>query len=199
MVSGTTLKSDGQRFHRMKTKLRRGGNRKGQAAFTLPEVLVAVMIVGIVFVSLYAGITRGMALIDSSRDNLRSTQVMLDTMEVMRLYNWEQINSNGFLPTNFVVDLETGGIVNMSSTTKESETTETTKTTESGDTQESSEANRAYATITVATPTMDQAYKTNIREITVTLTWTNNTGLVSSREMRTFVTRDGLQNYIYNH
>jgi len=33
--------------------------------------------------------------------NLRATQIMLEKMETIRLYTWDQISSNGFIPTEF--------------------------------------------------------------------------------------------------
>ena len=42
-------------------------------AFSLAEVMFAVGIISVVFVSLYAAITQGFAVIQTARENLRAT------------------------------------------------------------------------------------------------------------------------------
>ena len=59
-------------------------------AFTIVEALVAACVVGVLFTSLYAGITAGFGALNSARENLRATQVMIDKMETLRLYSWNQ-------------------------------------------------------------------------------------------------------------
>ncbi|HXG48092.1 MAG TPA: hypothetical protein VNO52_10745, partial [Methylomirabilota bacterium] len=53
-----------------------------------------------------------------------------------------------------------------------------------------------YGTIALGTPAVSTAYSNRLREVTVTLAWTNG-GLVRTREMKTFVGQNGLQQYIY--
>ena len=48
----------------------------GRSAFSLAEVMFAVGIISVVFVSLYAAITQGFAVIQTARENLRATQIM---------------------------------------------------------------------------------------------------------------------------
>src|SRR6185295_5858215 len=76
-----------------------------QKAFTLIEVMIAMAVVGILFVSLYAGITSGFGVVNLARENLRATQVLSEKMEEIRLYNWDQMNSFGsstsFIPATF--------------------------------------------------------------------------------------------------
>ena len=57
------------------------------AAFTLAEVVIAVGVLGVSIISLYAGISSGFALTRSSRENLRATQIMVEQMEAIRLYS----------------------------------------------------------------------------------------------------------------
>ena len=143
-----------------------------QKAFTLPEVLVAVMIVGVMFVGLYAGISQGMSIINSARYNLRATQIMADTMEVIRMYSWEQVNSNGFVPSSVTVDFfPTPGSTNIS-------------------------GNLGTAYINIQNAGMNQNYSTNMKKVTITLQWTNSSG-EQTRTMSSYITRNGLQNYVY--
>ena len=62
------------------------------------EVLVAVAIIGTVFVSLYLGMTQGFAIVQVARENLRATQILQEKTEIIRLYTWDQINTAGFIP-----------------------------------------------------------------------------------------------------
>src|SRR5438309_11552711 len=73
----------------------------GSRAFTLMEVLVAVAIISIEFVSLYLGMTQGFAIVQVARENLRATQILQEKMETIRLYTWDQITNNGFIPPTF--------------------------------------------------------------------------------------------------
>ena len=79
-----------------------GRARALRAAYSMIELLVAIAILGIMFVSLYSGFSAGFAIIQLARENLRATQVLQEKMETIRLYTWEQINTPGFIPTNFL-------------------------------------------------------------------------------------------------
>lgn len=141
------------------------------AAFSLVEILVAVALAGIMFVSLYAGLSSGFAVVQSARENLRATQILQEKMETLRLYTWEQINTPGFIPTNFT-DLF------FSSSTQ----------TASG---------LVYTgRVSIAAAPVTEAYSNDLRLVTVEVTWMSGKA-VRQREMTTFVARYGLQAYIY--
>src|SRR6266853_4422823 len=72
-----------------------------QLAFTLPEVIVGVAIVVVMFVTLYGGMTSGFAITQLARENLRGTQIMLERVEGIRLYNWNQLVYSNMIPTTF--------------------------------------------------------------------------------------------------
>src|SRR5437762_3196296 len=78
------------------------GCHAGLSAFTLAEVMVAVLVVGIVVVSLFAGVSSGFALVKLAREDLRATQFMLQRMEAVRLYTWSQITNAAYFSTNTV-------------------------------------------------------------------------------------------------
>src|SRR5687768_17046404 len=73
----------------------------GNSGASLIEVLVVVALVGTLFVSLYAGIASGFGVVNVARENLRANQIILERLETIRLYNWDQINEPGFIATNF--------------------------------------------------------------------------------------------------
>src|SRR5216117_4135111 len=69
-------------------------------AFTLIEVMLAVVIVGVEFVSLYVAISQGFAVVQSARENLRATQIMQEQVEIIRVLDWAKITTTPS-PWNF--------------------------------------------------------------------------------------------------
>jgi prepilin-type N-terminal cleavage/methylation domain-containing protein len=152
---------------------------RGASAFTLPEVLVSIVLVSIVTVSLFAGITQGFVVVDVGRDNMRATQLMVNTMEIVRLYNWDQINSNGFIPTNYTTFLYP------------------TNTSRANALDTVTLANRrAQVQIGITTPNLGTTYQTNMRQVQITVTWTNQ-NVTRLRTMTSFVAEEGIQKYVY--
>src|SRR3989442_9141532 len=77
--------------------------RRGQCAYTFAEVLVAILIVGIMAVSLFACFASGFSLVQSAREDLRATQIMLQRIEAIRLLTWSQVlDTNSYLKPTFV-------------------------------------------------------------------------------------------------
>jgi hypothetical protein len=55
-------------------------------------------------------------------------------------------------------------------------------------------------TMTVSDPVFSSStpsYSANMRQFTVTLTWTTNGRIPHNRSLSTYVSKDGLQNYVY--
>jgi prepilin-type N-terminal cleavage/methylation domain-containing protein len=139
-------------------------------AFTLTEVLVATALLAIVAVSLYAGIAAGFAGVQMSRENLRGTQIMLEKFETIRLYSWDQITSTNFIPTTFTAPFQPNGATN---------------------------SGIVYTgTVTITSPTMTEAYSNDMRMVNINVTW-NSGNLQRNRSMSSYVSRYGLQNYVY--
>src|SRR6476619_3846588 len=72
-----------------------------QTAFTLMEVVVGMFVVGIVIVSLYTALTFGVRMVQLSRENLRATEILTEKMDMLRVYNWDQILSATEIPREF--------------------------------------------------------------------------------------------------
>ncbi len=152
-------------------------------AFTLPEVLVCVAIVGILFVSLYTGVTTGFGVISLARENLRATQILTDRMEEFRLYNWSQVTSFGsgtsYIPSSFVEPFYPTNVSSSSTFVANS-----------------SAGFNFYGTINVTNAGVTESYSNDLRLIIVTLNWTNGQ-VPRARSVSTMVSQYGMQNYIY--
>ena len=139
------------------------------AAFTLTEGLVGVAVMGIVFVSLYTGMANGFQTIRRSQENLRATQIVLEKFETIRLYNWDQINTPGFIPATFTASFSPND----------------------------GEAGVVYAgTVTIANAPLSEPYSTDIQAVTINLSW-NSGGVIRTSTFTSLVARYGLQHYIY--
>src|SRR5205809_6800814 len=75
--------------------------KSGATAYTLIEILVATAVLGVTFLSVYGAFSTGFAVIQVARENLRATQILQEKMETIRLYTWDQITNNGFIPPTF--------------------------------------------------------------------------------------------------
>ena len=138
------------------------------AAFTLIEGMIGVAVMGVVFVSLYTGMASGFQSIRTAQENLRATQVMTEKFEAIRLYNWEQINTPGFIPDTF--------------TAKYAPNASNPGITYSG---------------TIRISAMGpEPYTTDMRMVTVVLTWQSGPR-TNTRVLTSYVGRYGLQNYVY--
>jgi hypothetical protein len=145
-----------------------------QLAYTIIEVVMGAAILGLMLVSLYGGMSSGFAVTQLARENLRGTQIMLERMEGIRLYRWDQLIYSNMIPSSFVnyyyplaSSGESKGIVYS-----------------------------GKMVITNATLAPSASYSTNMRLVTVTITWTNG-NIKRTRTMSTYVSKNGIQNYVF--
>jgi len=142
--------------------------RPALGAFTLVEVMVGMAIVGLVLVVFYTAITHGVGVMRMEFEDRRATQILLEKTETIRLCSWDQINSNGFIPSTFTVNYDP-------------------QSTNSGVTY--------TGTITIASAPLSTAYSNDLRQVTVRLNWTTGQ-LHRQRELKTLIARYGLQTYV---
>ena len=140
------------------------------AAFSLMEILVAVGLGGIMFVSLYTGISSGFTIIQLARENLRGTQILQEKMETIRLYTWDQISTPGFIPTNFTDVFYPG--------------------------TQSNEGLMFTGRVSIANAPINASYSNDLKLVTVEVNWVS-AKIERKRSMSTFVSKYGLQHYIY--
>jgi type II secretory pathway pseudopilin PulG len=151
---------------------------RAEHAFSLVETVVAAMILGTATLSLFACFTSGFSIVQSSRENLRATQIMLQRVEAIRLFNWNQVlDTTNYLKPTFTEYYDPRGATNNTGGT----------------------LFQGFITSNIPTD-LPVAYRTNMRTITVTLYWTNYMGnqtVVRTRQMQTRVARYGMENYIF--
>jgi len=157
-------------------KIRISSQRRAEAgskAFTLMEVLVAVAIIGVQFVTLYLGMTQGFGIVQVSRENLRATQILQEKMETIRLYTWDQITNAGFIPPTFTAPFFPAGQTNLGV--------------------------NFQGTMTISdvpSPLSNASYASDLKLVVVQVNWTSG-NVQRKRDMRTMVSHYGLHNYIW--
>ena len=144
---------------------------RSRAAFSLIETVVGIGIMGTVATALLAGFTGGFFTMQLARENQRATQIILEKTETIRLYNWDQVNTPGFIPSTFTATYDPQATNSSSGTVYN-------------------------GTLTITDAPINASYSNDMKQVTVTLTW--KTGDVDrSRSYKTYISRNGIQNYIY--
>ena len=70
-----------------------GRNRRGTAAYTIAEMLVAVLILATMVVSLFGGFSASFAIVRANRDELHATQLLTRQVEALRLCARSQLSN----------------------------------------------------------------------------------------------------------
>jgi prepilin-type N-terminal cleavage/methylation domain-containing protein len=150
-------------------------SKKRNRGMTLTEVVMATGIIAITGAGVISSINYGLCIMRVARENQRATQVMLEKLEAIRLYNWTQVTNTGFIPTNFSATYDPTAPVNSQGTVY-------------------------YGTMSISVPAWVGStpnYSANMRQFSVTLNWTNAGGIRHSRSLSTYVGLNGIQNYVY--
>jgi type II secretory pathway pseudopilin PulG len=148
--------------------------RSRTSGFTIADVVVAVLVLGIITGAFYTALSSSFTVLQGAREDLRATQIMMQRIEATRLCTWSEL-------TNF--------------TFKESYDPLSASAQTGGSVYYGSVAISAASSI----PT-SASYYPNMSLVTVNLAWTNSyrgATLAHSRQMQTYVARYGLQNYIW--
>lgn len=153
--------------------------KRRQDAWSLAEVMVAIVVLAIVFVSLFVAFSYGFTVIRSTREDLRATQILTQKIEAIRLCTWAQLTN---CPATFTDTYATSSNTNSSSLFY-------------------------YGTITRAKntdlPNGTSGYRDQVALVTVTVTWktpgvsANDPAVTHTRSMQTQSAMYGMQNYLY--
>jgi type II secretory pathway pseudopilin PulG len=145
--------------------------RQKLAAFSMIEATVGMGIVGTTVATLFSGFTSGFFTMQMARENLRATQIMLERVETIRLYSWDQVTTPGYITPNFTAPYDpeapTGhqGLVYS-------------------------------GTIELSDTGIPSSYSADMKKIVVRVNW--KTGkLQRSREFTSYISRFGMQDYVY--
>jgi hypothetical protein len=141
--------------------------------------MVSVAILAIMVVTVFSGFTLGWAVIRSSREDLRATQILTQKIESIRLLTWTELAT---CPGSFIERYNPSG-------------------------QSTNGAGTSYTgTITIGPATNipnSVSYHNDVKLVTVTVSWTSyggNVPVTNSRQMQTLCALNGMQNYLWgNH
>jgi type II secretory pathway pseudopilin PulG len=148
--------------------------KKSENGFTLVDVVMAIALLGVMGSGVFGCFRYGFFTLQLARENQRATQILLEKVETLRLYSWDQLNKANFVPA--------------------------TLPPEYYDPQAATNAQGTVynGTVTVGpcALTPSPSYAANLRLITVTLNWTTR-NIPHTRRLTTYIAKDGLQNYVY--
>jgi Tfp pilus assembly protein PilV len=173
-ASGKTVKQDWTRcMHILKVPGTARFRPEKATAFTLMEVVVAVLVLTTISTAFYLGLSTCFSVLKTSREDIRATQIMMQKLEAVRLCTWSELTNFSF---------------------KEPYDPNTANTNSSGV--------YFYGTVAkgaIGFPS-GVSYSNNMCVVTVNLSWTNKAGTVPhayNRQMQTYYARYGLQSYIW--
>ena len=88
---------------------------RGQPGYTLTEVIVGLWLLTVAVVSLFGAFSFGFSTIKISQEDVRASQILLQKLETLRVYDWSRI-TNGYFPTNFTAEYSESGDVTYDGT-----------------------------------------------------------------------------------
>src|SRR5437667_1717543 len=129
----------------MNIKLSLSRMRRKLAAFSLVEASIGMGVIGTVVAAMLSGIASGTFTMRMARENLRATQIMLEKVETIRLYSWDQVTNSAFIPATFSATYDPQGAPNVGLT--------------------------YTGTMTIASAPIGASYSGDMRMVTVHLSW----------------------------
>jgi prepilin-type N-terminal cleavage/methylation domain-containing protein len=139
------------------------------AGFTLIETIMAVALGSVMLAALYTCFGSGFSAIRTTREDLRATQIIVNRMERIRVCTWSQLTDPLYNPP-----LSTDYFDPVNKQTPYTVT---------------------YRAAVPAAGTLPEAYRADMRLVTVDVTWTSG-GRQQKRSMQTYVARNGMQSYV---
>ena len=138
--------------------------------YTLVEVLFAILIASITAGVLFTAFDNGFALLRTTREDLRATEILLQRTEAVRLFTWQDLTNSATTFTEYYSPSSSGTLTNKGT----------------------------LYTITVdplGTPPF--SYSGDLHLVTITVSWADGkTGLSHSRQMQTLSAQYGMQGFL---
>jgi type II secretory pathway pseudopilin PulG len=146
--------------------------KKSENGFTLVDVVMAIALLGVMASGVFGSFRYGFFTLQLARENQRATQILLEKVETLRLYSWDQVNTTNFIPSNLPAEYY------------------------DPDAPASSKGTVYNGRVTVNACPLSSSYASSMRQVTVTLTWTTR-DIAHTRSLTTYIAKDGIQNYVY--
>jgi hypothetical protein len=162
-----TVKTPKTRWDRRGCPTARGWS--GEAAFSLVEALVAVLLTGVVFLTVQYAMSWCFNVAGAVQEEARAAQILQEKIDTIRLYHWERMTNDGFLPATFAVPFSPTGSPDTGLV--------------------------FHGRMTLVDAPITQAYQTNLKLLTVEVSWISN-DRTNQRSMTTFIAEHGMQTYI---
>jgi len=145
-----------------------------RCAFTIADVLISVLVLGIITGAFYTALSSSFIVLQSTREDLRATQIMMQRVEATRLCTWSELTNFTFQENYdpFSTNAQSSGAI-------------------------------YYGTVAISSAggiPNSASYYPNLDLVTVNLGWTNTyrgSAIPHTRQMQTYVARYGLQNYVW--
>jgi prepilin-type N-terminal cleavage/methylation domain-containing protein len=148
----------------------RTDNSHSKKGYTLVEVIISVLVLALVGGSLFAGLAAGFSLVQSSREDTRATQIMVEKMETVRLQGWSNLASSA--PNTPLTSFQPSYFADGSATNPP--------------------IYQGTIQVSKSPPGISGTYLSHIMAVTVTLQWTNGSGVMATRKMQTLVAEHGM-------
>jgi type II secretory pathway pseudopilin PulG len=149
--------------------------RRAEAAFTLVECVVGLLVAAVMLTALYSSFIFAYGALKLDREDLRATQILLQRMETLRLTSFSAIQG-GTLTEYYDPNGQTNSSYGAAYTV-----TIATNAPTSAD-----------------MPVQPVYYMNKMLKVTATATWTN-ANKVCTRSLQTYASQAGMQSYIYSH
>jgi uncharacterized protein (TIGR02598 family) len=157
------------------TSFLQSGQGRRRDGYTLIEVLLAIFIAAVTASVLFSAFDGGFALLRTTREDLRATQILSQRTEAIRLFTWQDLTNSATTFRDYY---------NPSGTNAVSRGTVYT----------------VRITPIIAPTNMPAAYQNQIQLVTISVTWTNYLGkqaVSHSRQMETLSAQHGMQAFLY--
>ena len=150
---------------------KKSAKRRTLAGFSIVEALIGMGVMGTLLLALLSGFTTGFFTMQMARENLRATQILLEKMETIRLYNWEEINDPNFIPRTFSAPYDPNSLDGNTGVIYQ-------------------------GTMSITNAPLTNSYAIHMRQVKVTLEWKTG-NLTRKRDFTSYISRNGMQSYIY--
>ena len=138
--------------------------------YTLIEVLFAILIASITAGVLFTAFDNGFALLRTTREDLRATEILLQRTEAVRLFTWQDLTNSTKNFTEYYNPYPSGTFTNKGT---------------------------LYTIKVKPLGTPQFSYSGDLHLVTITVSWADGkTGLSHSREMQTLSAQYGMQSFL---